>query len=139
MDIVDTMDNVLNFEIGGFSLGSLLSALLLSLLCLLVVKLLLKAVDGMLAKMHLDQTLLSILRSLIKMLLLFIGVLIVMGYLGIPVTSLVALLSVAGLAISLSVQNFLNNVAGGVQLLYHTPLKPAITFQPAAARGPCRR
>ena len=38
-------------------------------------------------------------------------------------TSLVAVLSVAGLALSLAVQNFLSNVAGGLQLLVSQPFK----------------
>ena len=47
----------------------------------------------------------------------------VLGCLDIPVTSLVAVLSVAGLALSLAVQNFLSNVAGGLQLLVSQPFK----------------
>lgn len=120
---MEMINNVLDFQIGGFRMGSLLSAALLALICLLAVKLLLKALDRMLAKLSVDPTLLGILRAVAKVLLLFLGVLIVMGYLGIPVTSLVAVMSVAGLAISLSVQNFLNNVAGGFQLLVSHPFK----------------
>lgn len=55
--------------------------------------------------------------------LLFLGVIVVLGCLDIPVTSLVAVLSVAGLALSLAVQNFLSNVAGGLQLLVSQPFK----------------
>lgn len=123
MEWIETLEKVLDFDVGGFSLGSLLSAALLALVCLLAVKLLLKAVDRMLAHSHVDATLLGMLRSTIKVLLLFLSLLMVMGCLGIPVTSLVAVLSVAGLAISLSIQNFLNNVAGGFQLLLSHPFK----------------
>lgn len=123
MEMIKTLETVMNLELGGFSLGSLLSAALLALVCLLLVKLLLKGVDRVLARSHVDATLLGMLRSSIKVLLLFLALLMVMGYLGIPVTSLVALLSVAGLAVSLSVQNFLNNVAGGFQLLLSRPFK----------------
>ena len=123
MGLIETLEKVLGFELGGFSLGSLLSAALLALVCLLVVKLLLKGVDRVLARSHVDATLLGMLRSTIKALLLFLALLMVMGCLGIPVTSLVAVLSVAGLAISLSIQNFLNNVAGGFQLLISHPFK----------------
>ena len=48
-------------------------------------------------------------RGLTIALLLFVGVIAVLGCLGIPVTSLVALLSVIGLALSLAVQNFLSS------------------------------
>lgn len=123
MELIETLEKVLGFELGGFSLGSLLSAALLAVVCLLAVKLLLKGVDRVLARSHVDATLLGMLRSTIKALLLFLALLMVMGCLGIPVTSLVAVLSVAGLAISLSIQNFLNNVAGGFQLLISHPFK----------------
>ena len=123
MELITALGKVLGFELGGFSLGRLLSAALLALVCLLAVKLLLKAVDRVLARSHVDATLLGMLRSTVKALLLFLSLLMVMGCLGIPVTSLVAVLSVAGLAISLSIQNFLNNVAGGFQLLLSHPFK----------------
>ena len=123
MELIENLEKVLGFELGGFSLGSLLSAALLAVVCLLAVKLLLKGVDRVLARSHVDATLLGMLRSTIKALLLFLVLLMVMGCLGIPVTSLVAVLSVAGLAISLSIQNFLNNVAGGFQLLISHPFK----------------
>jgi small conductance mechanosensitive channel len=116
------MNNVMNYQIGGFSLGSLLWAIVIALACWIVIKGLLRAADSVLAKAsHLDATIIGMLRAAIKVLLIFLAMLIVMGYLGIPVTSLVALLSVAGLAISMSVQNFLSNVAGGVQLLVSRP------------------
>lgn len=123
MENIKTQEKVLGFALGGFTLGRLLSAALLALVCLLVVKLLLKAVDRVLAHSRVDATLRGMLRATVKALLLFLALLMVMGYLGIPVTSLVAVLSVAGLAISLSVQNFLNNVAGGFQLLISHPFK----------------
>lgn len=123
MKFLDTLGNTLGIDLGVFTLSKLISAVLLALACLLAIKLLLKAVDRGLAYSRADATLLGMLRAMLKAVLLFLAVLIVMGYLGIPVTSLVAVLSVAGLAVSLSVQNFLNNVAGGFQLLLSHPFK----------------
>lgn len=123
MDMMNYVENILDYQIGAFRLSRLLSAMLLALVCLLVVKLLLKAADGMFARLQIDPTLLGMLRAIVKTLLLSLAVLIILGYLGIPVTSLVALLSVAGLAVSLSIQNFLNNVTGGIQLLISRPFK----------------
>ena len=50
-----------------------------------------------------------------------VAVIVVLGCLGIEVTSLVAVLSVVGLAFSLALQNFLSNVAGGMQILASHP------------------
>ena len=56
-----------------------------------------------------------------RVLLAILLVLIVLGSLGVEVTSLVALLSVAGLAVSLALQNTLANIAGGIMLLTSRP------------------
>lgn len=45
------------------------------------------------------------------------------GSIGIDVTSIIALLSVAGLAVSLALQNTLSNLAGGIMLLVTKPFQ----------------
>jgi small conductance mechanosensitive channel len=57
----------------------------------------------------------------VKVILYLIALLIVAQSLGIDVTSLVAVFSLAGLAISLSVQNSLSNLASGVLMLITKP------------------
>ena len=101
----------------------LFTAVVAAVVCLVVIKILLKLVDRTLRRIHLDGTLKKLIRGGLKGLLLFLGVIVVLGCLDIPVTSLVAVLSVAGLALSLAVQNFLSNVAGGLQLLVSQPFK----------------
>jgi len=54
-------------------------------------------------------------------LLWFVLALMVAGSLGFDVTSLIALLSVAGLAVSLALQNTLSNLAGGIMVLLTKP------------------
>ena len=46
---------------------------------------------------------------------------IVLDYVGVPMTSLVAVLSVIGLAVSLAIQGTLSNLAGGIQVLLSKP------------------
>lgn len=53
----------------------------------------------------------------------FLLVLMAAGSLGIDVTSIIALLSVAGLAVSLALQNTLSNLAGGIMLLVTKPFQ----------------
>ena len=57
----------------------------------------------------------------IKALLYILTALIVAGSLGVDVTSLIAVVSVFGLAVSLAVQDVLSNVAGGMVLLFSKP------------------
>ena len=116
-------ESLLLLNVGGLTLEKALWAILLAAVLVLAVKILLKMLDRMFVRLKVDPTLLGILRAMVKVLLLFVAALILLGYLNIPVTSLVAVLSVVGLAISLSVQNFLSNVAGGFQLLASHPFK----------------
>ena len=109
-------------NIAGLPLSALLGALLTFLICVIVInilmKLVAKALDG--AK-RLNQTMKRFLLSLVRALLWVIAIVIIAGELGIPTASLVALLSVAGLALSLSVQGVLGNIFAGLTLLMTHP------------------
>jgi small conductance mechanosensitive channel len=122
-EITQAFSAALGFSVAGITFGKFLSALALLAVCLLVVKILLKVTDKILRRAGVDRSLHAFLRTAIKVLLLFLTVLMVAPVLNIPVTSLVAVLSVVGLAISLAIQNSLSNVAGGIQLLTSKPFK----------------
>lgn len=61
------------------------------------------------------------LRSALSVLLWLVLILVVLGSVGVEMTSIIALLSVAGLAVSLALQNTLSNLAGGITLLASKP------------------
>ena len=104
-------------------LQKILWALAILLVGILVVRVILKIVSRLMKKTHLDSGLHRFIRSILAFVLYFCVLLIVVGYLGLDVTSLVALLSVVSLAITLSVQNVLSNVAGGVLIIGNKPFK----------------
>ena len=120
-EAANTFSSILQTQIGTFTLEKLLTTLALLIVCLIIIKIILALVDRSFRHLNLDNSLKAFLRSGIKILLLFLMLLIVMGSLNIPVTSLVAVLSVVGLALSLAIQNLLSNVAGGLQLLSTKP------------------
>jgi small conductance mechanosensitive channel len=122
MSSVD-LNEILTVDVAGLTLSKLFSAVIAAVVCLAVIKILLMFTDHAFSRMKLEPTLKKLVRTVLKVLLLFIAVIIVMGCLDIPVTSLVAVLSVVGLALSLAVQNFLSNVAGGLQILTSQPFK----------------
>ena len=107
--------------IASFALGNVLSAIVLAVLCLIAVKLILKVYDKLVEKSRVDPIIRNILRIAVKTLLLFIGVIIVLKSLGVDTTSLVATLSVVGVAFSLAIQGFLSNVFGGIQIISNKP------------------
>lgn len=107
--------------ISQITTSKIFSAVIVTAVSLLVMKLLLKVLDRALGRSKMEAPLQRLIRSLLKGLLWSVTVIVVLGCLGIEVTSLVAVLSVAGLAFSLALQNFLSNLAGGMQILASHP------------------
>jgi len=123
-EAVSALGDIMEKGVAGFTVNKLLSAVIVTVLALVVIKLLLKLADRALARsQHLEPTVKRLVRSGLKALLIVVAVIMVLGCLGIEATSLVAVLSVAGLALSLALQNFLSNVAGGFQILTSQPFK----------------
>ena len=110
------------FKIGDISVSSLLSALLTLVICFIIIKIITAGVNKALGKSKkLDATLRGFVTSAIKAVLWVIALIIVANALGINTSSLVALVSVVGLALSLSVQNILSNLFSGLTLLITKP------------------
>ncbi len=107
----------------SLTLTTILPKLLLLVVCLVVMKILLKITDKLLSRSKLDKSLHSIIRSVCKIVLLFLVIMIVASSLGINVSSLLAVLSIAGVAVSLSIQDILSNFFSGVVLLGSRPFK----------------
>lgn len=103
------------------TLEKILYAVLIAAVGIVAIRVLMAITDRMLKRARFDANIKSILRSGMKFVLGFVLVIIVLGYLNVEVTSLVALLSVAALAVSLALQNLLSNVAGGLLLLSTKP------------------
>lgn len=106
-----------------FPIFKAISVALLVIGCLVAVKLLLVLFDKLVKNSKLDPIIRKILRIAVKVLLLFIAVVIVLGSIGVSVTSLVAALSVVGVAFSLAIQGFLSNVFGGIQIISNKPFR----------------
>lgn len=122
LDLEAAAANLQN-SLSQITTNKIFEAVLVAVVSLVAVKLLLKLLDRALLRSQLDDTLKKLLRTLLKSALLFVTIIVVLQCLDIEVTSLVAVLSVVGLAFSLALQNFLSNVAGGMQLLASRPFK----------------
>ena len=106
---------------GSLTVQRALSALLLGLVCLAAGRLTLGVVSKLLDRSAMDQRVRLYVRKGLRTLLIILTALIVAGSLGVDVTSLIAVVSVFGLAVSLAVQDVLGNVAGGMVLLFTKP------------------
>ncbi|MEG0036170.1 MAG: mechanosensitive ion channel family protein [Oscillospiraceae bacterium] len=108
-------------SVGSFTLLSLLSVIVLFLFCLIAIKIIMKIMDGILGRSKMDAALKSFIRSGIKTGLWIITIIMIAEKLGIPTASLVALLGVAGLALSLSIQGIVSNLFSGITILATRP------------------
>lgn len=115
------LNELLGLSVGSVSFGAVLSAAITLLVCLIVIRVLLKLLRKLLAKSRLDSRVQKYVLSGVKLLLYLIAAIIVVGSLGIDMTSLVALLSVASLGVTLAAEDVLSNVAGGLVILSSHP------------------
>lgn len=121
--IRETVTELLAIDVGGFSLGNILAAALIFVICLIFIRICTKLTRRALDKTKLDAAVGRVILNIERIVLWVTAALIIMGKLNISTTSLVALVSVAGLALSLSLQNTLSNVFAGVTLLLTHPFK----------------
>lgn len=106
---------------GALTLGRVLSSLALLLVCLAAARLVLGVVKKLMDRSSMDQRARVWTSKGLRALLGVLTALVVAGSLGVDVTSLIAVVSVFGLAVSLAVQDVLGNVAGGMVLLFSKP------------------
>ena len=117
------MINGIKINLAELTLMSVLRVVALVLVGMIVIRLVLGLIDRMLDRSKSLSALKGYIHSVAKVLLWFLLVLIVAESLGINTSSLIALLSVAGLAVSLALQNTLSNLAGGIMLLVAKPFQ----------------
>lgn len=124
MNVDETLSDLgVKVNLGALTLNKVVHVLLLALIGVVVIRVILKLLDGMLARSKSLKSLSRYIHSVAKIAMTVILVLMVAEDMGIHTTSLVAMLSVAGLAVSLALQNTLSNVAGGIMLLVTTPFQ----------------
>ena len=131
------MDAVWN-ALKQFSIEKAIMTLVLIAVCMIAVKVILKLFDRFAKNAKIDALVCKILRIAIKFLLLFTVVIIVLSSLGISVSSLVATLSVIGVALSLAIQDFLSNVFGGLQIITNHPFNVGDYVEAAGVSGSVR-
>lgn len=116
--------------------------IVLAIVVLIVGCIIIRAVKKMLGKADkftkLDKTVQSFLKNLVSILLYAILIITVIGILGIPMTSVAAILASCGLAIGLSLQGALANFAGGIMLLIFKPFRVGDYIEASGAEGTVR-
>lgn len=130
-------DDIMNF-VTLFG-PKLLAAIVTLVLGLWIVKFIVKGVSKVLEKSNVDQALVMFLRSLVSMLLKVMVYISALGMLGIEMTSFIAVLGAAGLAVGLALQGSLSNFAGGVLILFFKPFKVGDFIERGSESGTVER
>ncbi len=117
------------------AIPSVLFAVVIFIIGLAISKLILRIFSRCLKRTNVDNTAVSFLKSLLKVLLYTIDFIITLSILNIPMTSIIAVVSAAGLAIGLALQNSLSNLAGGFIILFSKPFKSGDFVETNSASG----
>ena len=109
---------------GNVAFDTIISGLLTLIVCYIAIRIVKAAVGKALGKAtKLDVPVKNLITKAVTFVLWAVAIIIVAGAFGINATSLVALLSVAGLALSMSVQGLLGNFFSGIMLLINKPFR----------------
>ena len=112
---------VLQSAFSKLDLADIGYAALLLVICYIGSRILRKLFRRVIERSQLSHNLQTFFQQVLRFVLDFVIILIVADSLGIPVSSLLAIFSLLGLALSLSLQNLLGNLISGVVLLFNRP------------------
>lgn len=126
MEIMGSVEEILALigkavGIKELTIGSIVRVAIMVLVGYIIIRMLMRVVDRLLDRSKSMVDIRVYIRSGVHIFLWFLLILMVTGSLGIDVTSIIAMLSVAGLAVSLALQNTLSNLAGGLLILVTKP------------------
>ena len=99
----------------------LLYAVVVLVIGLWIIKIIMKGLNKIMFKRSIDASLIPFLASIASMLLKTLLVISVLSMLGIEMTSFIAILGAAGLAVGMALSGTLQNFAGGVMILIFRP------------------
>lgn len=116
-------------------LPSLITAVIVLLVGLLFTKLVLKIMQKGLDKSKIEVTASNFIKSLSKIVLYILLFCVVLSIVGIPMTSIVAVVSTMALAIGMSLKDSLSNVAGGFIILFTKPFKIGDFIETDSVKG----
>lgn len=100
-----------------------------------LIKLLKRTLDRIMERQKMEASLRSFLSSFVDVLLKILVIIMFMDILGIKVTSFIAIIGAAGLAIGMALQGTLQNFAGGVIILLLKPFKAGDYIECAQYKG----
>jgi small conductance mechanosensitive channel len=134
----ESLDKLKSFDLLGLAQAwglKLLGAVVILLLGMWLSRRLSKTLDRAFERAHMEATLRGFLRNIAYAAMLVIVVVAALQSLGVPTTSVMAVLGAAGLAIGLALKDSLSNIASGVMLIVQRPFHVGDFVQAAGLEG----
>ena len=137
MDTNTTLDQfkALLVEFGTNLGGKIIAAIIVFIIGSIVIKAVKKTLVKTAKFTKLDKTVQSVIRSAITIILYALLIITIISILGIPMTSVIAVLASCGLAVGLALQGALSNFAGGLMILLFKPFKVGDYVSAAGGEG----
>jgi small conductance mechanosensitive channel len=135
MNFIECLNRIGDQGIGNFTVEGIFKVLVVLIICLIAIKILMSILNRAIERLNVEKGLHNFIKSVVKIALYFIAVIIIADTLGIPITSLIAVLSVAGLAVSLAVQGSLSNLVSGIMILITKPFAVGDYIEAAGVGG----
>lgn len=129
------MDKFLKYMLFGITVEQIIKAVILTIVCFLAVKAFYHLFQKVVNKSKLEHGVRTFLKSMVKIVLYGLAVMIIAQSLGINMTSVVALFSVVTLAVSLALQGVFGNIASGIVLLTVKPFKTGDFIEVGEVKG----
>ena len=112
-------DNIVNFaKTIGLKALEVIAVLILGIVC---IRIIVKVLRKIFEKTKMPQVASSFLLNVIKVALYILLMIIICGIVNIPITGFIAVISAAGLALSLALEGSLSNLANGVVIIITRP------------------
>jgi len=136
--VEESLGRLKGFDLLGIAQAwglKLLGATVILLLGMWLSRRLSKTLDRAFERAHMEATLRGFLRNIAYAAMLVIVVVAALQSLGVPTTSVMAVLGAAGLAIGLALKDSLSNIASGVMLIVQRPFHVGDFVQAAGLEG----
>lgn len=115
------METMTKFFTSG--LGKIVLFIIVAIIGAILIKVFIKMLKKLGTKTKIDQTVYKFMITVVKFVLWMLYILTLLAIIGVPVTSLVAIITALTLGVTLAVQSSVSNLANGIILLANKPFK----------------
>ena len=137
-DSIEDVNKAIGFSLGSLTLEKLITSAITLVICIVCIWIIMRIARRISSHSRLSESLSRFILKVLKITLEFMAILIVADSLGFNVTALLAVFSLLGLALSLSVQNCLSNAMSGIIILLTRPFEDGDFIEAGNVSGTVR-